>query len=64
MRAADTNVLVRVLARDDEKQVRAAEEFIGRGAWVSHLVLAEAVWVLATAYGFTREDIETAVSML
>jgi hypothetical protein len=28
------------------KQVTAAEAFVARGAWVSHVVLVEAVWVL------------------
>ncbi len=46
MNAVDTNVLVRLLARDDSRQVERAEEFIARGAWVSHLVLAETGWVL------------------
>jgi predicted nucleic-acid-binding protein len=44
MRAVDTNVLVRLVVRDDANQVRAAEEFIGTGAWVSQLVLAETTW--------------------
>jgi predicted nucleic-acid-binding protein len=38
---ADTNVLVRLLARDDSKEAKAADQFIAKGAWVSHLVLAE-----------------------
>lgn len=41
MRAVDTNVLVRLITRDDKKQVESAEEFVSKGAWVSHLVLAE-----------------------
>ena len=45
MRAVDTNVLVRLLARDDPKQVKVAENFVSAGAWVSHVVLAETVWV-------------------
>ena len=32
MRAIDTNVLVRLLARDDAKQVAAAERFVEGGA--------------------------------
>lgn len=50
MRAIDTNVLVRLLVRDDAKQTAAAEAFIERGAWVSHLVLCETVWVLSSVY--------------
>ena len=48
MRAVDTNVLVRLVTRDDPKQVRAAEAFVANGAWVPHLVLVEAMWVLET----------------
>ena len=43
MRAVDTNVLVRLVTRDDRRQVAAAEAFVARGAWVSHLVLVAAV---------------------
>jgi len=64
MRAIDTNVLVRLITRDDEKQVSAAEAFVARGAWVSHLVLAETTWVLGAAYDLTQADIATAVEML
>ena len=45
MRAADTNILVRVVTRDFSDQLEAAETFIEKGAWVSHLVLAEMAWV-------------------
>jgi predicted nucleic-acid-binding protein len=50
MRAVDTNVLVRLVTGDALKQAAAAEKFVSGGAWVSHLVLAEAIWVLATVY--------------
>jgi predicted nucleic-acid-binding protein len=46
MRAVDTNLLVRLLLRDDATQVAAAEAFIANGAWISHVVLAETAWVL------------------
>ncbi len=64
MRAVDTNVLVRLITRDDAKQVEAAEAFVAKGAWVPHLVLAEASWVLAEVYRLGVADIATAVSML
>jgi predicted nucleic-acid-binding protein len=64
MRAVDTNVVVRLLVRDDTTQLRAAEEFIAKGAWVSHLVLAETVWVLDAVYDRTAEQIALAVDML
>jgi len=64
MRAVDTNVLVRLVARDDRKQVATAETFISKGAWVSTLVLVEATWVLAAVYELTHPEIATAIDML
>ena len=64
MRAVDTNVLVRLITRDDRKQVAAAEAFINKGAWVSTLVLVEASRVLAAVYELTQPEIATAVDML
>ena len=64
MRAVDTNVLVRLLTRDDEKQVAAAEAFIEPGAWVSHLVLVEATWVLVSVYERAHREIALGVEML
>jgi predicted nucleic-acid-binding protein len=64
MRAIDTNLLVRLLTRDDAKQVAAAEAFVAKGAWVSHLVLAETVWVLDAVFGLKTGQIATAVDML
>lgn len=64
MRAVDTNVLVRLVVRDEAKQVRSAEEFIASGAWVSHLVLVEATWVLDAVYERTAEQIASALDML
>lgn len=64
MRAVDTNVLVRLVTRDDAKQVAAADAFVERGAWVSHLVLAEATWVLTSVYARSPVEIAKAVEML
>lgn len=64
MRAVDTNVLVRLVTRDDEKQVAAAERFVASGAWISHLVLAELTWVLSAAYDVGHAQIATAIEML
>jgi len=64
MRAVDTNLLVRLLTRDDSRQVAAAEAFVSTGAWVSHLVLAETTWVLVSVYGLGPAEIATAVEML
>jgi len=64
MRAVDTNVLVRLVTRDDARQVAAAEAFVAKGAWVSHLALAEATWVLSAVYELGASAIATAVEML
>lgn len=64
MRAVDTNVLVRLLARDDPAQVEAAEAFVASGAWVPHLAVAEATWVLASVYGRKPVQIAAAIEML
>lgn len=64
MRAADTNVLVRLLVRDDDAQVAAAERFLGRGVWISHVVLAETVWTLRSVYAFDAARIVTSVEGL
>ena len=64
MRAVDTNVLVRLITRDDARQAASAEAFIAKGAWVSLLALTEATWVLAAVYKRQAADLATAVEML
>ena len=64
MHAVDTNVLVRLITRDDAKQTASAEALVAKGAWISHLVLAETTWVLAAAYEISAEKIAVALEML
>jgi predicted nucleic-acid-binding protein len=64
MRAADTNVLVRLITGDDEKQAADAESFVNRGVWVSHVVLAETTWVLRRVFGLDNNAIAAAIEML
>jgi predicted nucleic-acid-binding protein len=64
MRAVDTNVLVGILARDDPRQVRAADAFVAAGAWVSLLALAETVWVLTAVYDRDAAEIARALDRL
>lgn len=64
MRAVDTNVLVRLITRDDARQTAAAEAFVVGGAWVSHLVLVETSWVLEAVYGLERARLVIALEML
>jgi predicted nucleic-acid-binding protein len=64
MRAIDTNVLVRIIIRDDARQAAAADRFVERGAWVSILALAEASWVLTSVYDRSPAELATSVRML
>jgi predicted nucleic-acid-binding protein len=64
MRAIDTNLLVRLITRDDARQVEAAEAFVAKGAWVSHLVLAETAWVLESVYELSAHKLGDAIEML
>jgi predicted nucleic-acid-binding protein len=64
MRAVDTNILVRLVTRDDSAQLSIAEAYVAKGAWVSTLVLAEAAWVLGSVYNLEPHEITTVVEML
>lgn len=64
MRAVDTNVLVRLITRDDTRQAASADLFVEKGAWVSTLALTEATWVLSTVYDLSASDLAGAIEML
>jgi predicted nucleic-acid-binding protein len=64
MRAVDTNVVLRVITRDDAQQAVSADAFIAKGAWVSHVVLAEALWVLRSVHRLEHDQVAAAVDML
>ena len=64
MHAADTNMLVRLVSRDNSVQLATARTFVARGVWASLLVLAETAWVLQAGYGFDDHELATALEML
>lgn len=69
MEAFDTNVIVRLVVRDDEEQYRRAELVFrrvtaGPGAWLPSVVLAEVAWVLRVAYKFDRATTAGALQRL
>jgi predicted nucleic-acid-binding protein len=64
MRAADTNLVVRLLVRDDPDQVPAAQAFVAGGTWVSLVVLVETAWVLSTTYRLGPAAIVQGIEML
>ena len=61
--AADTNLLVRIVTRDDEAQSRIAFDLLSTATRVviSLPCLCELVWVLRGVYGFGAGQLETAV---
>jgi predicted nucleic-acid-binding protein len=60
--AADTNVIVRFLTRDDRAQAaRAASLLSSRLVWISKTVLLETAWVLQSLYGFTATEVNEAL---
>ncbi len=66
----DTNVLVRLLVADDPDQTARAQRFIAARCtrkspgFINCIVLAELVWVLARAYGYSRASIADVVEDL
>lgn len=69
MIALDTNVLVRFLVRDDEKQATTANNLLSSltveaPGFVCREVVVELVWVLERAYGFPRDQIADVLEQL
>ena len=62
----DTNILVRAVVRDDEKQAQAAAAVLKAAEIiaVSLPCLCEFVWVLRRVYGFGQADISAAIEAL
>lgn len=70
MRAVDTNVLVRFLVQDDEKQAQIATQLLAdaeadkQPLFVSNVVVLEMMWVLKSAYEVPRDEILDSLSEL
>lgn len=62
----DTNILVRAVVRDDEKQARIAAKLLKEAELiaVSLPCLCEFVWVLRQVYNFSQQDISAAITAL
>lgn len=59
MTALDTDVVVRIITKDDEEQLRRAEALIEAGPCVvSETVMLEAAWVLKSSFGASYLQIE------
>ncbi len=63
MRALDTNIIVRFLVRDDEKQAQLVYEKLKEvernddQLFIPLAVILEVIWVLESAYGLSRSDV-------
>jgi predicted nucleic-acid-binding protein len=63
MKAIDTNVLVRFLVSDDERQAQTIYSIFKQAEadkvefWVPLLVLLETLWVLESVYEISRKEI-------
>ena len=66
----DTNILVRIVTRDDEKMAQRAYKIIQKQcsetqpAFVSTVVLSELVWTLKSRYQYGREQVAEAIKTL
>lgn len=62
MFAIDTNVLVRFVTRDDERQAQKAAKLLSTATQeqpvlITAVVMVELVWTLARVYRYTRDQI-------
>ncbi len=69
MIAIDTNVLLRYILRDDERQFDASALFFQARtmedpAFVGLIVLCELTWSLRRRYGFSAQQVSTVVATL
>ncbi|MBI5633220.1 MAG: type II toxin-antitoxin system VapC family toxin [Nitrospirae bacterium] len=70
MKGLDTNVLVRYLVRDDQKQAQKAASLInsvsssGEFCYINAVVLCELVWVLESAYRYSKKEIADVIDKI
>ena len=66
----DTNILVRLFVEDDPRQTRLAARFIGvhcspvAPGFIDRIALCETVWVLTSAYDYSRAAVANVVRNL
>jgi predicted nucleic-acid-binding protein len=64
VKAVDTNVLVRLIIRDDTVQLARAEKFCSTGVFVSITVVLETEWVLRSRYAMTAAAVAESFNVL
>lgn len=66
----DTNILIRLIVKDDDVQTVKAVNALAKKCsekdpgFINCIVLAEVSWVLSRVYGYSREEIAKAIEML
>jgi predicted nucleic-acid-binding protein len=62
LKAIDTNILVRLVARDDEEQLQLARAFVAEGpVFISLICLLESIWVLESRFELERAQLYEAL---
>jgi len=63
MKAIDTNVLVRLLVKDNKSQSQKALIYVKKhpGVFISLLVLCETTWVLSSCYNIKKTELCVAI---
>ncbi len=66
MKAADTNVIVRFLVKDDENQAARVKQLLDDGEilFINEVVLSELYWVLIHVYEYSKNDFVIAIDAL
>jgi predicted nucleic-acid-binding protein len=70
VKGLDTNVLVRYLTQDDPAQGKKASRYIedvisaGESCLIDVVVLCELIWVLESAYGYSKPDISNTLEKI
>jgi predicted nucleic-acid-binding protein len=56
--AIDTNILIRLVARDDEAQYQSVLQlFSQHNIWISQTVLIESEWVMRGIFAYTQQQV-------
>jgi predicted nucleic-acid-binding protein len=70
VKGIDTNILLRHLVQDDLEQAKRASRFLSEECsiedpgMVNRMVLCDLVWVLETAYRYSREEVSEALGAI
>ncbi len=71
MIGVDTNILVRYLTQDDEKQANIVNRFIAHqyehqtgSIFINNIVICELIWVLERGYKYSKKEIISVVRII